>query len=578
MSPLDATVTGGSAGAKAEYCTVGPDKPASRGDRRSSSPGGRKLNLDDFEFLDGEDGRSLGKGSFGVVRRARLRSTGEVYALKTMQKIEVIEDDLIDQVEREIQVQRNLKHENVLRLYTHFEDAETVYLLLEYCAKGSLYQLLRTCRNRRFTEDIARHYFVQVARGLDYLHVQGIVHRDLKPENLLVNSDDVLKIADLGWCAFAGVTRTTFCGTLDYLAPEMIQGRGHNQTLDIWSLGVLLYEMVVGRPPFQSTNHVLLISNILAAELKFPPTVPLGVTELVKRLLQKDPSARFPLADVLSYGWVTGKDEPTTDGFVRGPSPLHTATKLRLGASTVTSTTSLAKDEQQAPSQPQPTSQLSPRGASIASFGPVSVPSAFVPAIGQQGRVSPSVSFVAQPPAGHSQTSPPVQGTDCRRMIPVAGVSQSVPQTPVQRVPYRGIHAGSDNFPVGLPPSSASRCESPTPSHRVARQPRNSTADMANSNTALKCVGPISKTSSSVMLATSAPPTPLQQHRRLQHKPRVSTAAPGSPLHGASASVRSFSPVGLPATATMPIPTSSGPLPGSAARGLRTGPPGGMQW
>merc|ERR1719223_1545769 len=118
MSPLDATAPGGIAAATSDCSPTGLDKPASNGGRRSSSPGGQKLNLDDFEFLDGEDGRSLGKGSFGVVRRARLTTTGEVYALKTMQKIE---DDLIDQVEREIQVQQNLKHENVLRLYTHFE-------------------------------------------------------------------------------------------------------------------------------------------------------------------------------------------------------------------------------------------------------------------------------------------------------------------------------------------------------------------------------------------------------------------------------------------------------------------------
>lgn len=191
-------------------------------------------------------------------------------------------------------MQRALKHENILRLYKHFEDADTVYLLLEYCAKGELYQLLRTRRGRRFPEDMARHYFAQVTRGLQYLHSQCIVHRDLKPENLLVTHDDVLKIADFGWCAVSTVTRTTFCGTLDYLAPEMIQGKGHNHTLDIWSLGVLLYEMLVGRPPFQSTNHLTLIAKILATELKFPTSVPSAVRDLVKRLLQHEPSSRTP--------------------------------------------------------------------------------------------------------------------------------------------------------------------------------------------------------------------------------------------------------------------------------------------
>merc|ERR1719460_76196 len=166
--------------------------------KRTYSPN-EKTSLDEFEILDDESGRSLGKGSFGVVRRIAHKVAGDVYALKVMHKLEVIEGDLIDQVEREIQVQRTLKHENILRLYKHFEDTDSVYLLLEYCAKGELYQLLRTRRGRRFTEDVARHYFVQVAQGLRYLHKACIIHRDLKPENLLVNADDVLKIADFGW-------------------------------------------------------------------------------------------------------------------------------------------------------------------------------------------------------------------------------------------------------------------------------------------------------------------------------------------------------------------------------------------
>jgi len=109
---------------------------------RPKSPG--EVALNDFEVLDVDAGRSLSKGSFGLVRRIRRKGTDDVYALKTMQKLEVIEGELIDQVEREIQWQGQLKHENVPRLYKHFEDADSVYLLLEYCANGELYQLLRT--------------------------------------------------------------------------------------------------------------------------------------------------------------------------------------------------------------------------------------------------------------------------------------------------------------------------------------------------------------------------------------------------------------------------------------------------
>jgi len=284
------------------------DQGQGRPSPRSASPGD-DVQLSDFEVLDRNGGSSLGKGSFGVVRKIRRKGTDDVYALKTMQKIEVINGQLIDQVEREIQVQRRLKHENVLRLYQHFEDADTVYLLLEYCAKGELYQLLRTQRGRRFTESVSRHFFVQLVKGLKYMHSQNIVHRDLKPENLLITHDDVLKIGDFGWCCTAtNVLRTTFCGTMDYLAPEMIEATGHDHTLDIWGTGILLYEMMVGRPPFQSTNQNILIQRIRKVEINFPSSLPGGVVDLVSRLLQKDPASRIPLANVLKHPWVVSSE------------------------------------------------------------------------------------------------------------------------------------------------------------------------------------------------------------------------------------------------------------------------------
>jgi serine/threonine protein kinase len=260
------------------------------------------LSLDDFELLDTQE--SLGKGSFGVVQKIRRKGTNKIFALKSMRKHEVIDGNLVDQVELEIQVQRTLKHKNVLRLYRHFEDAETVFLLLEFCSKGELYQILRTQKNRRFNEGMACSYFVQAAEGLMYLHSKNVVHRDIKPENLLVDAGDVLKIGDFGWCAVSETLRTTFCGTLDYLAPEMIQGHGHDHTLDVWSAGVLLYEMVVGRPPFQSTNHGQLIAKILQLELQFPTVATRQLQELVRSLLKREPRDRLPLAQALRHPWV----------------------------------------------------------------------------------------------------------------------------------------------------------------------------------------------------------------------------------------------------------------------------------
>ncbi|CAE8650316.1 unnamed protein product, partial [Polarella glacialis] len=125
--------------------------------------------------------------------------------------------------------------------------------------------------------------------------------------NILVNHEDVLKIADFGWAAYTDVLRTTFCGTMDYLSPEMIKATGHDHNLDIWTVGVLLYEFLVGRPPFQSTNHTIVIEKILMCSINFPANFPPPAIDLVKRLLSLEPKLRLPLEDVLRHPWVLGQ-------------------------------------------------------------------------------------------------------------------------------------------------------------------------------------------------------------------------------------------------------------------------------
>jgi len=277
------------------------------------------ISLDQLEptSVDPEGGDvTLGKGSFGSVQKVKQIGTENIFALKSIRKAEVIDGQLIDQVEREIHVQGQLRHENILRLFRHFEDETCVHLLLEYCAKGELYQLLRTRKGRRFSEPTACRYFVQVCKGLQYLHKHGIVHRDLKPENLLVDSEDVVKIADFGWCAMTqslNTARNTFCGTLDYLAPEMIRAQGHDDKLDVWGLGVLLFEMIIGKPPFQSTNHAQLILKILNIDIKkvlsdrnleFPDLFSVPVQDLIFKLLQRSPQKRISIDEALKHEWV----------------------------------------------------------------------------------------------------------------------------------------------------------------------------------------------------------------------------------------------------------------------------------
>lgn len=182
----------------------------------------------------------VGCGTYGVVRKLRHRKGGFVLAIKSIQKETVVRAGMVNQVEFELYVQRDLlRHNNVLRCFSCFEDAEYLHMVLGYCEHGDLYRWIREQPNRRFSELEAFSFFSQLVNGLQCVHSSGIIHRDLKLENLLITKDNVLKIADFGWCgSVVGRNRSfSFCGTLDYLAPEMVKGQGHDWRVDLWSLG-----------------------------------------------------------------------------------------------------------------------------------------------------------------------------------------------------------------------------------------------------------------------------------------------------------------------------------------------------
>ena len=202
----------------------------------------------------------IGKGSYGSVQLATHIPTGTKVAVKKLDKASIKTPKLQETLNREIQIQKKLKHVNIVRLYANLEDDRFIYLILEYVEQGNLFFIIR--KKAKLTEDEAFYFFIQTVAGIYFLHKNGFIHRDLKPENLLVGSDNVLKICDFGWCVQSGgqadhggggfeEQRNTFCGTLEYMAPEMIQERPHNHQLDVWSIGILLYELVHGRAPFR---------------------------------------------------------------------------------------------------------------------------------------------------------------------------------------------------------------------------------------------------------------------------------------------------------------------------------------
>uniref|UniRef100_A0A2D4NGN3 non-specific serine/threonine protein kinase n=1 Tax=Micrurus spixii TaxID=129469 RepID=A0A2D4NGN3_9SAUR len=256
------------------------------------------LTIDNFEI-----GRPLGKGKFGNVYLAREKKSKFIVALKVLFKSQMEKEGVEHQLRREIEIQCHLSHPNILRLYNYFHDKKRVYLILEYAPRGELYKELQKCQ--RFDEQRTATYMEELADALQYCHSKKVIHRDIKPENLLMGLKGELKIADFGWSVHApSLRRKTMCGTLDYLPPEMIEGKAHDEKVDLWCIGILCYEFLVGIPPFESECHSVTYRRIVTVDIRFPSFVTEGARDLIVKLLRHNPSERLPLQAVMEHLWV----------------------------------------------------------------------------------------------------------------------------------------------------------------------------------------------------------------------------------------------------------------------------------
>ncbi|CAL2029683.1 unnamed protein product [Caenorhabditis brenneri] len=259
---------------------------------------GGKLSIKDFEI-----GRPLGKGKFGSVYLARTKTGHFHCAVKVLFKSQLISGGVEHQLEREIEIQSHLHHPNIIRLYTYFWDAKKIYLILEYAPGGEMYKKLTT--EKRFSEPTAGKYMFEIADALSYCHRKNVIHRDIKPENLLIGSRGELKIGDFGWSVHAPSNkRQTMCGTMDYLPPEMVTGHAHSDAVDLWAIGVLCYEFLVGKPPFEHENQSDTYSAIKVARFNYPDYVKKGARDLISKLLVIDPKKRISLEQVKKHYWV----------------------------------------------------------------------------------------------------------------------------------------------------------------------------------------------------------------------------------------------------------------------------------
>ncbi|EDL02419.1 mCG117783 [Mus musculus] len=272
-----------------------------------------------FTINDFEIGRPLGRGKFGRVYLARLKENHFIVALKVLFKSEIEKEGLEHQLRREVEIQAHLQHRNILRLYNYFYDDTRIYLILEYAPGGELYKELQ--RHQKLDQQRTATIIQELSDALTYCHEKKVIHRDIKPENLLLGLNGEVKISDFGWSVHTpSLRRKTMCGTLDYLPPEMIAQKPYNEMVDLWCIGVLCYELLVGKPPFESSTSSETYRRIRQVDFKFPSSVPAGAQDLISKLLRYHPSERLSLAQVLKHPWVREHSRRVLPRCVQGAS------------------------------------------------------------------------------------------------------------------------------------------------------------------------------------------------------------------------------------------------------------------
>ena len=267
-----------------------------------------KIKIKDYEQL-----KTVGLGSYGRVRLCKHKKTGDIFVMKILKKNEIIKQKQVDHVYSEFNILINLKHPFIVQLLGYnFDDPKYVYFILEYIQGGELFTLLRT--KRTFPIPQARFYIAHIITIFEYLHSKNIVYRDLKPENILINKNGYLKLTDFGFAKQLENEKTyTLCGTPEYLAPEIILNKGHGKAVDWWTLGILLYEMLVGIDPFSDDDPMKTYQKILKGKINFPKTINKDAKSLIKHLLTQDTSKRFGclksgVKDILNHRFFEGFD------------------------------------------------------------------------------------------------------------------------------------------------------------------------------------------------------------------------------------------------------------------------------
>merc|ERR1712000_791176 len=272
-----------------------------------------KYTLTDFDIK-----RTLGTGSFGRVHLVQSKHNQRFYAIKVLKKAQVVKMKQVEHTNDERRMLSDVKHPFLVTLWGTFTDVKNLYMVMDFVEGGELFSLLR--KSGRFPNPVAKFYAAEVTLALEYLHSKNVIYRDLKPENLLLDRHGHLKITDFGFAKKVPDITWTLCGTPDYLAPEVVSSKGYNKSVDWWSLGILIYEMLCGYTPFwDSGSPMKIYENILKGKVKYPAYVNADAQNLLERLITADLTKRLGNlyggpADVKNHPWFA---EVTWDRLAR---------------------------------------------------------------------------------------------------------------------------------------------------------------------------------------------------------------------------------------------------------------------
>ena len=259
-----------------------------------------------YDFI--RDKNPLGKGAFGEVWKVTHENSKKVYCIKMMIKRDIFEQKLINQINKEIGIMYNINHPYSVKLYNHFEDNEKLYLIMELASNGNLYNFIQNNKNQKIkTKEMLKKIIIQVIEIIKYLHSLDIIYRDIKPENILLDKDYNVKLCDYGWASYLskGQFCSAYCGTPEYVSPEVIKKYPYNEKVDIWGIGVLIFELVFGYPPFTSNFNEDRFNNIKEGKINWPKDLnDMELKDLIEKILKVNPKDRISLDEIEKHQWL----------------------------------------------------------------------------------------------------------------------------------------------------------------------------------------------------------------------------------------------------------------------------------